>query len=174
MKFSKIAIIALILAAISVAIVIGGTSDKKEVTSEKFSWNKYDEGLAMASKQNKPLMVDFYTDWCGYCKKLDKETYSDPAVADYIKTHFIAVKVNAESKEPFNLPTGQMTGTTLARSFGVNGYPAIWFLKPNGERINYYPGYAPPDKFIIVLKYIGDGIYKTQSWKDYSAKYGDK
>jgi thioredoxin-related protein len=174
MKISKLVIIAIILAAVSASIVIGEPTEKKDASSEPFKWNKYDEALTLAAKQNKPLMVDFYTDWCGFCKKLDKNTYADPTVAEYIKGHFIAVKVNAESKEPFNLPTGQMTGSSLAKSFGVTGYPAVWFLKPNGERINYYPGYAPPEKFILVLKYIGDGIYKTQSWKDYSAKYGDK
>jgi len=171
MKFYKIGISAIILASFWAIAVIGDTDTKKSGASEAFAWKKYDEGLVLAAKSDKPLMVDFYTDWCGYCKKLDKNTYADPQVAEYIKTHFIPVKVNAESKEPMNIPSGQITGSSLAKSFGVTGYPAIWFLKPNGERINYYPGYAPPEKFIIVLKYIGDGNYKTQSWQDYSAKF---
>jgi len=174
MRIGKIGIFAIILAGILAAVVIGDTPANKGESSKDLGWKKYDEGLVLAAKQNKPLMVDFFTDWCGYCKKLDKITYADPQIAEYIKTHFVAVKVNAESKEPFNLPSGQMTGSTLAKSFGVTGYPAIWFLKPNGEKINYYPGFAPPEKFIIVLKYIGDGIYKTQSWQDYSSKYSDK
>jgi thioredoxin-related protein len=170
MKIGKISIFAIILAALTAAIVIGDTPAKKESTSEPVAWKKYDEALTLAAKQDKPLMVDFYTDWCGFCKKLDKITYADPVIAEYLKTHFIAVKVNAESKEPFKLPSGQMTGSSLAKSFNVSSYPAIWFLTPKGEKINYWPGFAPPEKFIVVLKYIGDGHYKTQSFKDYSSQ----
>lgn len=171
MKIGKIGVISLIAIGILIAAVLGYSESgtQKTANPDGFSWNKYDEGLKIAAQNKKPLMVDFYTDWCGYCKKLDKTTYADPTVAKYVKEHFVAVKINAESKESINLPTGKTNGAAIARSFGVTGYPAIWFLEPDGKKINFYPGYAPPDKFIHVLRYIGDGHYKKQSWKDYSA-----
>jgi thioredoxin-related protein len=160
------------LAVIMAASFVIATADNQIATqkAESFTWLKYDEGLKLAAKNHKPLMVDFYTDWCGYCKKMDKMTYSDSTIAKYIREHFIPVKVNAESREALNLPSGSGTGISVAHSFNVTAYPNIWFLESNGQKINNMPGYAPPEKFIHVLRYIGDGVYKSQTFQDYYSK----
>ena len=131
------------------------------------SWVKYDKGLELAAKENKPIMVDFYTNWCKFCKKMDNETFTDGTVARYLDENFVLVKVNAESNETVITSNGNLSERQLSQSFGVRGYPAYWFLKSNGEKINNVPGYVPPDKFITILRYFGEGHYETTTWKDY-------
>jgi len=60
------------------------------------TWLSYNEGLALAEKENKYILIDFYTDSCGYCKKMDKETYSKEEVKKFLNENFVVVKVNAE------------------------------------------------------------------------------
>lgn len=104
---------------------------------------KYDlqDALKSAKAQHKPIMIDFYTDWCGWCKKLDSDTYSDPKV-NAASGKFICVKINAE-KEP-----------ALAGKYGVSGYPTIIFLDSNGNVIRKIPGYLPPDGFLANMNKI--------------------
>lgn len=160
----------LTIAVAAIFAIASADSKVQNQKSEAFTWLKYDDGLKLAAKNHKPLMVDFYTDWCGYCKKMDKTTYTDSTIVRYIRDHFIAVKVNAESRETLNLPSGPGTGISVARSFKVTGYPSIWFLESDGKKISNIPGYAPPEKFIHVLRYFGDGAYKSQTFQDYYSK----
>lgn len=86
--------------------------------------------------KNKPVLVDFYTDWCGWCKKLDAETYGNETVAALLNESFICLKVDAEEH------------VDLAEEYDAFGYPTILFLSPDGEEIGRIAGYEPPDKFL--------------------------
>ncbi len=100
------------------------------------SWkNNLDDALKAAKSQGKPVMIDIYTDWCGWCKKLDSDTYSDPKV-NAASEKFICVKVNAE-KEP-----------AIASKYGVSGYPTIIFLDSNGNVLQKNPGFLPAAPFL--------------------------
>jgi thioredoxin-related protein len=171
MWIRRIAVIVTLLAIGFVFLAVSGVTDpSKDEGKEALNWIRYDEGLKLAEKAKKPIFVDFYTNWCRFCKKMDKETFSDKAISQYLGEHFVTVKVNAESKNTVDTPDGSLSERQLARSFSVRGYPTYWFLKPSGEKINYTSGYSPPDKFITVLRYIGDGHYETKSFKDYMAE----
>ncbi|MFH1258929.1 MAG: thioredoxin family protein [Elusimicrobiota bacterium] len=93
-----------------------------------------DEGLKSAKTAQKPLMVDFYTDWCGWCKKLDRDVYTDARIIK-LSEGFVCVKVDAE-KYPAD-----------AQKYGVNGYPTIVFLKPDGTALDKIAGYAGAKEF---------------------------
>ncbi|MEE9553727.1 MAG: thioredoxin fold domain-containing protein [candidate division Zixibacteria bacterium] len=146
---------------------IGSTDNKESKEVIELNWVKYDKGLELAAKANKPIMVDFYTNWCKFCKKMDKETFAEETVAKYLNENFVIIKVNAESKETVITADGSLSERALSKSFGVRGYPAYWFLKPDGEKISNIPGYVPADKFIIVLQYFAEGHYETKTLKDY-------
>ncbi len=164
-------IIATIVIAAGVFLFAGiGATDTKEAKEViELNWVKYDKGLELAAKENKLVMVDFYTNWCRYCKKMDKETFAEETVAKYLSEKFIVVKVNAESKETVVTANGSLSEKDLSKSFGVRGYPAYWFLKPDGEKINNIPGYVPADRFINILRYFGEGYYETKTWKEYAS-----
>jgi len=111
------------------------------------------DALKSAKAQHKPIMIDFYTDWCGWCKKLDSDTYSDPKVNAAAKK-FICVKIDAE-KEP-----------NLASKYGVSGYPTIIFLDSNGTVLSKIPGYLPPDKFLANMNKILSMVPKPSAQND--------
>jgi thioredoxin-related protein len=105
---------------------------------------------------------------------MDRETFSDKEVIGYFNNTFIAVKINGESKAKMKLPQGEFNGRELSRMFGVRGYPTYWFLKPDGERINYTSGYSPPARFLPLLKFVGGKHYENMTFKEFLEKDSGK
>jgi len=133
-------------------------------------WLSYNEGLALAEKENKYILIYFYTDWCGYCKKMDKETYSKEEVIGILNENFVVVKVNAESNNKVIENGEEITERELAKLYQVTGYPTTWFLESNHSRVAPLPGYVTTEQFIPVLNYIGEGWHKSISFKEYMEK----
>ncbi len=122
------------------------------VTAPSFEWAQdYDRAFAAAKETKRIVMVDVYTDWCGWCKKLDKDTFSDKGVGDKLTKDFVAVKLNPE-KSP--------KGATLAKEFGVTGYPHIVFVDTTGAKVSEIIGYLPPGEFLKRLEMITDKATK--------------
>lgn len=105
-----------------------------------------DDILAKADDESKMVMIDFYTDWCVWCKVLDDSTYTDPEVIELSK-NFINFKVNAEKNE----------GRLLVRRYGVMGYPTILFINKEGIEVDRWIGYAKPAKFAQKMQDVLDG-----------------
>jgi thioredoxin-related protein len=130
-------------------------------------WMSFNAGIVEANKTGKKVMIDVYTDWCGWCKKMDKDTYADEGIADYLGAKYVAIKLNAESDIKLQYQGKSYTERELAGSFGVSGYPSIIFLAFDGEPITVYPGYADAGKFKLVLSFIAEDHYKTTKFQDY-------
>lgn len=123
-------IIAFILIFCSVAVQ-ANTIDFTQISSEK-EWKAI---FQKAKEENKLVFVDVYTDWCGYCKKLDKEVYTDERVVAFFNENFINVKFNAET--PFGYPR--------AAAFNVEGYPTMLFLTDEQQVFERIGGFVPVD-----------------------------
>jgi len=130
----------------------------------------FDDALKAAKKEHKKIIVDIYTDWCGWCKKMDREAYSDTEIKEIIKDDFIYVKLNAEGNRVNNYNGKSYTDGELAEYFQVTGYPTTVFLDSKGKviefnynkyRMNNLPGYYETNEFKKVLEYIRDDKYKT-------------
>lgn len=127
-----------VLAAIVAAVFAFAFS----VSVYAFSWmSNLTDGLRDAKAKKKPVMADFYTDWCGWCKKLDKDTYSDPKVAA-LAEKFICVKVDGE-KYP-----------DLVSKYGISGYPTIVFLDMDGKEVGRIVGYTDANGLIAKMKQV--------------------
>jgi len=120
------------------------SSAQAEVLWEKGS---FEEIMAKAGKENKPVMIDFYAVWCGPCKMLDRKTYSDPAVTAF-SNKFLNARFDAEKGE----------GRELARRFKVMNYPTIIFLKPDGTEIDRQIGYLGPREFLKLMRDYYNGV----------------
>jgi len=140
--------------------------------NEHEGWHEFDNGLSISAEETKPVFIDFYTDWCHWCKVLDEKTFSDTEVKNYMDEHFVKIKVNAEDQtdeQTFNGHT--MNSAQLARAFGVTGYPALAFLDKNQNLITLVPGFLPPEKFIHVLKYMKEECYAQKvTFEEYLEK----
>jgi len=137
---------------------------------KEMKWRKYDVGLTEAKKFKKKILVDVYTNWCRWCKKLDAEVYTDVKVAKYLDQQYIPVKINAESDEHVVFEGKKITEAELAARLGVSGYPTIIFLEPEGKYINKLASFVPADRFLPIVQYIGDDHYKNISWEEFQKK----
>jgi thioredoxin-related protein len=160
----------LLLAILASVPAYAGTGKK----TQELTWKDLPSGLAEAKKANKKILLDVYTDWCKWCKKLDAEVYAEPAVSAYLQKNYITVKVNAENPDKFAFQGKQMNGPDIAQTFGVSGYPTIIFLDADGKQIDRLGGFVNAQQFLPILKFIGEDAYKTTSWDDYAKKNGLK
>lgn len=137
-------------------------------------WKNFNDGLAQAKKSGKKVLVDVYTDWCSWCKKMDANTYSDMKVREYLQKNYIIVKLNPEKDGEVMYDGKKYSAADFSQGMGINGYPATLFLKSNGEPITVLPGYADADMFMHVLSFIGEDHYEKKQFADYLAEKGVK
>lgn len=141
-------------------------------------WYTWEEAVALNKVKPKKFMVDVYTDWCGWCKVMDKKTFTDEAVAKFIAHNFYPIKFNAEQKDDvkFNgqtyryVDTGNGRGIhTLAYALldGKMGYPTIVYLNEKYERILVSPGYKEPADITKELRFIAEHQYLKTTWEAY-------
>jgi thioredoxin-related protein len=147
----------------------------------EITWYTWEDAIELNKTTNKKVIVDLYTDWCGWCKKMDRETFKDPQVAAYIAENFIAVKLDGEHKESITykahefkfVDRGRRGYHELAYSLleGKMSYPTFVFLDENEERIMISPGYKDAKAMLKQLVYIADEHYKTKKFQDFSEAY---
>jgi thioredoxin-related protein len=147
--------------------------------AEKIKWLSLAELQTAYAKQPKPIIIDVYTSWCGWCKVMDKETYSNDKVADYINEHFYAVKFNAESKDSavfgkkkygFN-PAYNANDLAVYLLFGRMGYPTTVLLSTIDAQPAPLSGYLKPSELEAPVKYFGEGAYKNKNFPDYMKEF---
>ena len=133
------------------------------------AWRGWNDGLAAAASAGRPVIVDVVTDWCGWCRRMDRDVYARGEIGDYLNRHFIMVRLNAESGERVTYAGRTLTARSLAGGFQVTGYPTTIFLKSDGTHLVNVPGYLPPDRFMKLVRFIGDGhMDRGESWEEYS------
>jgi len=149
---------------------------------EKVKWYTFEEAMELNKKKPKKIFVDLYTDWCGWCKKMDAETFTDPIIAKYLNENFYPIKFDAESSEPVTIngneyvnpnPGKRRSSHQLAIALlnGKMSYPSFAFLDQEVKLITVLPGYNTPEKLEPVLHYIVQEAYKETSFQDFQSKF---
>lgn len=103
---------------------------------------------------------------------MESTNYTDTSIANLVNAMFIPIKINGWSNDKFPTPTGELSGVDLSERYQLTGYPAVWFLESDGSKINVLPGYAPPDDFKLLLKFVGENHYKNKNFKDFARESG--
>ncbi len=138
------------------------------VQAAEVRWWSFNSGIEEAKRRKKPVMVDFYADWCHWCKVMEKSTFGDAAISRKLNDQYIAVKIDTQKNETINYRGTVYTPLTFAQAVGVEGLPTVLFLDKNGNVITRLGGYIRPHTFTAILDYIKDECYlQSVAFKDY-------
>ena len=157
---------------------IAGDADKE------IKWINFDEAVKLNAKHPKKIFIDVYTQWCGWCKKMDHSTYTDPEIIKYINKNFYAVRLDAETADTFHFkdhkfynlkPHTRGYTNELASSLLDNNlaYPTTVYMDENFSRLTYLQSYASPADLKPILVYFAENKYKTMSYQDYKKSLSD-
>lgn len=158
---------------------------KKPIKKEypkTIQWVKMDEAIKqIEAGSKKKVFVDVYTNWCGWCKKMDQATFQQAKIAQYMNEHFISVKFNAEQREDVvfkdktykYVASGRRGYHELAAAImnGKMSYPTVVFLDEKMNMIQPVPGFQAPDKFQVIATYFGGDHFKKTAWDVYQQNY---
>jgi len=138
-------------------------------------WMDMQTAIQLSKTHPKKMMIDVYTDWCGWCKKMDAGTFKDSAVVAYINANFYAVKFNAERKDTLYLKEKAYTfnpnyrSNELAAQFlrGKMGYPTVVFLDEEMKRAEPVPGFQNAPDFLLIAQFFGSNAYLIKGFEDF-------
>lgn len=144
-------------------------------------WKTWEEVNTLNESNPKKVIVDIYTEWCGWCKKMDKSTFHDPVVVKYVNENYYAVKFDAEYKDDILFKDqifefvnqGKRGYHSLASNLtnGVLKYPTIVILDEEQTVIQAIKGFQNPKTFELIITYFGGDHHKTTMWKKYENAY---
>ena len=132
--------------------ILGFAQEPTQMHFYKIQDQSFEAVKAIAQKENKMIFMDVYTVWCGPCKLMDKNTFSDPKVAEKFNAEFIAYKVNAED----------LAGRALPQEYKVYAYPTYLFFSPEGALINRLEGVFPPKNLMEEADYTKGLLAKSK------------
>ncbi len=173
---------------ILILLVIFMVSLTVTAQESEIKWMTMDEALNAQAKNPKKIMMDAYTDWCGPCKMLDKNTFHNPDVVNYVNENYYAVKFNAEGNDEINYKgqsfsnpgfdaskTGRNAQHQLAGALQIRAYPTIVFFDENGDTLVPLPGYKTPEQLELYLKLFLDDTHKEittqEDWDKYQKDF---
>ena len=168
-----------------IVFLIAGLSSSAILSAqEKINWISFEEAVEKNAEENRKLFIDIYTDWCGWCKKMDKTTFRNPIIVEYINNNYYPVKFNAEQKELVNFKgkeyvfvrQGRRGYHELAATItkGQLSYPTYVFLDEQLNVIQPVPGYQDELTLEYILNYFGEDFYKSVPWKKFTKEYQPK
>ncbi|WP_445738233.1 thioredoxin family protein [Mariniflexile sp.] len=148
--------------------------------AQEINWVTLEKAIELQKKNPKKIMMDVYTNWCGPCKMLDKNTFQNPDVANYVNANYYAVKFNAEGNEKINykgktfsnpsynpeMASRRNSSHQLSQYFQITGYPTIVFLDEKATFLTPVVGYKTPPELEFYLKLFKTDDYKSLDTQD--------
>ncbi|GEM_PF-797930 len=132
-------------------------------------WHNFADGIKLADKTKKYVLIDCYTTWCEPCKMMDKYTYTDKELKEILLKHFVLIKVNIEDRKKMRIGEDEVSGLDIARALRIAGVPNTVFVQPDGKVIISIPGMRRPRYMKkVALDYILTGKYKTTSFRTFA------
>jgi len=150
----------------------------------KVKWYSLEEAMELNKKDQKKIFIDVYTDWCGWCKKMDAATFSNPTIAQILNTEYYAVKFNAETRDTITFGGKQFINEgangrsphqlAIALLQGRMSYPSVAYLNEQNQLLTAVPGYMTPEGIEPILRFFADDAYKNLSFEDYTKQFVSK
>jgi thioredoxin-related protein len=115
----------------------------------------YSAALIRAKKEDKPVVLYFFTRSCAYCAAMDKKVLADKGIANLLRRDLVYVRIDAEKRED------------LAERYAVWAYPTTWLLEPSGSKITRLMGYVPKAEFSKTLAYLKGKHYRMMDLNEF-------
>lgn len=159
-----------LLLALAGIFAFAQPSTQMEATPEesKINWMSWEEAMDAMDDEPRKVFIDVYTDWCGWCKRMDAATFTDEDVIDYMNENYYAVKFDAEGKDDKEYQGRTLTYRANAGRRGVHelaivllngrlGYPSFVYLDEERNSLKISPGYKTPDVLLAELRSVASG-----------------
>lgn len=163
---------------------LGTFGARAQSSVSKVKWYSIAEAVALQKKVPRKIVMDIYTDWCGWCKRMDTETFDHPVIAEYINTHYYAVKFNAETSDTIVIGNqkfinpGHGTRSTHQLAMALfqaqqvqPAYPSLAFFTENMQLIFVRQGYSDPTQMELLLNYVIAEKYKPTPLEEYQKTF---
>jgi thioredoxin-related protein len=170
-----------ILTGFLTGIVLLAFTSMRPKEESAVKWMTFEQAVEKSKKDKRKIFIDVYTDWCGWCKVMDKNTFSEPKIAKILNENFYPVKFNGEQREDvvFSgttfkfVETGRNGYHQLAAALMNNklSYPTVIFLDEDFKMLQPLPGYQKPEEFHKIVQYIGEDHFKKITWTEWQGKY---
>lgn len=152
--------------------------------TETLKWHSLSEAITLNKTTPKKFLIDIYTDWCGWCKVMDKNTFGHTKIAAIIDKYFYAIKFNAEKDADLeykgktykllkgvNNQSGSHELTPVLMNGQASGYPTICYMDSELNIIQAISGYQTPEQMEPILQFFGSNSYKTMDWQTYTSSF---
>lgn len=146
-----------------------------QAQDQKISWITFEELEEKMAVQPKNILIDMYTDWCGWCVRMDRKTFGNKSVASYVDSHYYAVKFNAESKEPVIFkgrtyvfkPEIGMHELASELMMGNRSFPCIVFMEKDMMSVFPVMGYKRVNEFEPIVRFFAERSRSDQSFNEW-------
>ena len=152
--------------------------------SQEANWLDFEELEVAMEQEERLVLIDFYTSWCGWCKKMDRSTFKDPRVVKALSDYFHVVKFDAEHNGPITfqqttfdyVPYGRRGFHELALGFMQEKmtFPTLVILNSDYKIMQAFKGFQAADDLLPILEFIGSGVYKEQKWEVFMSTWKGK
>jgi thioredoxin-related protein len=151
----------------------------QDAEDKKINWLSFEDAIRLNKRNPKKIFVDVYTEWCLWCKVMEKKTFVDPLIVDYMNKNYYAVKFNGESRDPIQFrgrtyrfgETGRYHELAAHLLCGEMVYPTYVILDERFDILRPIRGFRGPQELDMILKYFGDNHHKNTDYESFCRTY---
>jgi thioredoxin-related protein len=168
---------------ITISIILFSISMLSFSQQKKIRWYSIEEAEKLIKDNPRPIFIDTYTDWCGWCKKLDQDTFSNAIIAEILTTKYYPVKFDAEGKEKVTFQgrtfvndgkSGPSHQLAIALLKGQMSYPTVVFMNEKGQLLAPVPGFRTAKDMEGLLSFFAEKAYDKMSFEDFLKSFKGK